>query len=466
MSHEIKDVFTDRLPIKVTLPLAKAVVHYVTWYETKDNNSEALNSPYLGVTPIYFTNKDRDGFFDLFSVNGMDVANIVLGRSDGHDVVFGVSIKRDIMGLFRAYTQSLTRGLVTMGIAPADVRSIVSDMSTVDPNFRVASDPFNLFTTYVMYLFDNASNVPQKDREQAKYMTMMLLQYKFFTSLVNHRFPYKADEATMRATYESLSAKFDVKRYGTWKNVMSERAKEFLAKGSIHYKTIQNYDDDKKIIYLITDIQTRIRNQVNIVTTEYMNFKKNMDSMGTYSHMGTDLEGEKVFFNAESGLDLMIQNVYNDSLSVTRFIDEKALLLTTKLYAGVTITKLRALLITFSEKAVKDAKSGTSNKTIKEGDMELFIGAEVLIRNIIQKSYRYCIQNGVNLQRPVEIIKTTKDVYASSRISDPDIIAVRDSVERMVIELFLHNLKHKGMVPSYKLAFILYIVIISLKYLK
>lgn len=44
---------------------------------------------------------------------------------------------------------------------------------------------------------------------------LLFLQYKFFTSLVNYRFKYKANEAIMTATYEQLSNKYYIKVYGT-----------------------------------------------------------------------------------------------------------------------------------------------------------------------------------------------------------------------------------------------------------
>lgn len=465
MTAEIKRVFSEKLPLNITPVIAKELINYVIWYETKDNNSEVLNSPYLGIQPMYFTNKDRDGFLDIFSTKEMDLKQIILGYTDGNDVVFGVSLKRDIVKMFKSYLDGMIRGATQLGIATSDMRKIVQDISTVNSDFRVAGDPFNLFVSYLLYVLDNC-NLPTAQKDMCKFKTLMFLQYKFFTSLVNHRFPYKADEATMQAMYESLTMKFDIKKYGTWYKVMEERAIDFLAKGSIHYDTIKNYDDDKKIIYFITDVQTRIRNQINIVMTEYMTFKKNMDSMGSYSHIGTDIDGEKAFFNTDSGMDLMINTVQNDCLAIGRLMDEKALMLCTRLFAGTTFTKLRMLLIAFSEKAVKDAKSGTADKTKEENGIILDVGYLCLIRNLLQKSYRYCIQADVNLKRPVDVIKTVRDVYGSSRISDPGIIQVRESVNYMVRDLFLSQLKNPNMVASYRLAFILYIVLISLKYLK
>ena len=89
---------------------------------------------------------------------------------------------------------------------------------------------------------------------------------------------------------------------------------------------------------------------------------------------------------------------------------------------------------------------------------------DLLIQNIIQKSYRYCIQNKINMRQVASILKAIKDVYSSSRISDDGIIQVRESVNKLVLEL--QSNRRDATVSSFRIAFVLYIIILSFKYLK
>lgn len=463
MSNQIKTVFEDKLPIHITPSIAMQILRYIQAYEARPNNAAAFMSPYLGVEKGVFTTEDRNGFFDIFSVDVPEIQKLLATNSDGKDRVFGVSMKHDITKLFKLFQTGLIRGLSTMGVSPADIRNIVSEISSVDANYKVASDPFNLFCTYLVYQIHN-SKLPDKQRYELESKVFLFLQYKFFTSLVTHRFPYRANEDTMQAMYESLNAKFDIKKYGTWRKVMEVRCSEFLAKDGIHYKTISEYNDDKKIIYLISDIQTRIRNQINIVTTEYMRFKKDVDTLGTYSHAGTDLEGEKALMAVDNNLDLIIETMFQECMIVSKWLDEQAILLTSKLFQAVTVNKFRMLLIAFSEYAVKDAKAGTLNKVKDNNGKILYVGAQVLLRNILQKSYRHCIQNRISPRNKLEMLRSLKDVYGSSRISDEGIIAVRDSTSYMVENLFADKLKSPTMLPTYRLGFIIYCVILSFKH--
>lgn len=439
------------------------IMRYIQAYEARPNNAAAFMSPYLGVEKGVFTIEDRNGFFDIFSVDVPEIQKLLAANCDGKDKVFGISMKKDIVQLFKLYTNGIMRGLSTMGVAPSDIRNIVSEISSVDANYKVASDPFNLFCTYLVYLVHN-SKLSEKQKYELEMKILLFLQYKFFTSLVSHRFQYRANEETMQALYESLNAKFDIKKYGTWRKVMEVRAEEFLAKDSIHYKTISEYNDDKKIIYFISDVQTRIRNQINIVTSEYMSFKKNMDTFGSYSHVGSDLEGEKALMSVDNNLDLIIETMFQECMIVSKWLDEQAILLTSKLFQAVTVNKFRMLLIAFSEQAVKDSKAGTLNKVKEDNGKILYVGSQILLRNILQKSYRHCIQNRISPRDRMGMLRSLKDVYGSSRISDEGIIAVRDSTSYMVENLFADKLKSPTMLPTYRLAFIIYCVILSFKH--
>ncbi len=462
MSHEIKDTLSAFIKIEMTPALANAVIRFVNAYESRGTHPEAFNSPFLGLYPCFFLTKDRDDFFAIFDVDNKEITSHINKHSNGRDTIFGITT-RSLMDSFRGMLDNLRRSMVIQGITASDVRRMVNDITSIDSNFKVASDPLNIFVTYLLHI-TAISTLKDELKRTVLFKLLMLLQYKFFTSLVNHRFKYKPDESVMVAMFESLTNKFDIKQYGTWKKVMEARAEQFVQKDSLHYNTFINYDDDKKILYVITDVQTRIRNQINIVTHEFMLAKERHDKIGTYSHMGTDAEGEKVIMSGNSGFDMMIASVYNDSLAVTRFLDDDALMLVSGMFRGLPLPKIRSLLITFSELAVKQAKAGQSQEIKEENGIVIFVGSQALIQNIIQKSYRYCIQSKINMRQVASILKAIKDVYSSSRISDDGIIQVRESVNKLILEL--QSNRRDATVSSFRIAFVLYIIILSFKYLK
>ena len=478
---QIRDLFYEHFPIDPTPALANALIKFVNAYETRGTHPEAFNTPYLGLKPCYFLTKDRDDFFSLFGSTEREVKKLITQNSTGSSKIFGIAtstIIGTIIGMIIVFYQNwekfnpeywekqknkrkLTNTI--SGITNSDVKKMIKEASSVNDNFKVASDPFNLFSIYAAHCFF-ASNLPDKLKYEAALKCLMLLEYKFFTSLVNHRFKFRPDEDSMRALFESLSAKFDIKQFGTWKQVLLVRATSFLNKDGIHYKTFTEFNDDMAILYAVTDLQTRIRNQINIFTEEFNRVKETRDRIGDYTLSGTDPDGEKAIVDVSDSYDKMTSNVYHDCMSVPHFIDESIVRMVSKFFTSINAAKLKSTLISFSELATKQARAGKQLELGKYEGEQIDVGAQALITSIIQKTYRYLTITNVNLNSVAEILKGTKDAYSSSRINDKGVTYVRRSIVYLIDNI--QDSTREATVTSLRTAFVMYIILLSFKYLK
>ena len=454
MSQQIKDAFAVTFPITITPALAQAIIRLVATFELRDQNPLAFNTYSLGIYKCVFTTKDRDDFFNLFNVD-----EEIAAKSVSNFIKHGA-----ICGINASSLDKLTKGLDKDDVFSAgDVRKTIHGLSVVDNRFAVISDPFNLFVPYVLYCITNA-NITDQLKQQALFKLVMFYQYRFFTSLVNHRFPYKPDQATMDAMFENLTNKFDLKQYGTWANVMKARAVNILSANSLHAKTLQTFTEDKDVLYFITDTQTRIRNQINLITAEFMKTKEEKDRISSYSSLGSDEDGEKVLIDNNACFDMLVENVYTDSLSVAKFLDDKAIRLIVSMFSNLNTTNFRSFLVNFSDKAVRDQRGKSADREIEQDGRLLLVGAKTFITNLIQKSYRYCLQNKVDIRKPVMILKAMKDAFSSSRTSDETILQLRASSEYLVYNL--QNSRRDSVLSALRIGFMLYIIILSFKYLK
>lgn len=466
-ANYIKDILSKEVPIRIDSAIANAIIKYVRVYETYGTNINTFASPYMGLTSCVFRTQDRDGFFELFNMNYNDVAKFMSERVDNRrETVFGITSKslvdKFIDGVKRRLFNPVSS--MTLGISNSEMKQIIKEIPTIDDNFVVASDPFNVFTIWVTYNILN-SKLDNKLKYQAAQATLLLLHYKFFTSLVNYRFKYPANEAAMITTYESISNKFDIKVLGTWKKVMEKGADDAIDPVGIHGKTWTTFDNDLKIIYIITDIQSRLRSKINLFYEAYMQVKTEGDLIGSYDTVGTDTEGQKQIMANEHGIDIAVSSVYQDCMSVSRIVDVKAMKLAVALFSAIRLDQLKQLIIAFSEECVKLAKLGADDKIIKDKETgaEILVGGHVLIQSIIQQSYRYCRNNDIDIAIPSKFIRGVKDVYTSSRINEPGILQVRDSVMYHVSTL--QGSTRESTVTALKAAFIIYIVLLSLKYM-
>lgn len=466
-TNYIKDILSKEVPIRIDSAIANAIIKYVRVYETYGTNINTFASPYMGLTSCVFRTQDRDGFFELFNVDYDAIAKSMSERiDDRREMIFGVTSKSLVDKFADNVRKKLFNPLssMTFGISNSEMKQVIKEIPTIDDNFVVASDPFNVFTIWVTYNILN-SKLDGKLKYQAAQATILLLHYKFFTSLVNYRFKYPANEAAMITTYEAISNKFDIKVLGTWKRVMEKGADDAIDPSGIHGKTWTTFDNDLKIIYIITDIQSRLRSKINLFYEAYMQVKSEGDLIGSYDTVGTDTEGQKQIMANEYGIDIAVSSVYQDCMSVSRIVDIKAMRLAVALFSSIRLDQLKQLVIAFSEECVKLAKLGADDKIIKnkETGAELFIGGHILIQSIIQQSYRYCRNNNIDIAIPSKFIRGVKDVYTSSRINEPGILRVRDSVLYYVTTL--QGSTRESTVTALKAAFIIYIVLLSLKYI-
>jgi len=226
---------------------------------------------------------------------------------------------------------------------------------------------------------------------------------------------------------------------------------------------MQKYNDDKKVFYLITDTQTRIRDKFKRIVEIFRETKDTGDIIKTYSATGTDIDGSKIVMYQVSLFDTMTNNLSIEILNTSAFIEDKPIQIIASVFKSIRPDMLRYMLTKFSELAVSQSISGELDKIETHKNTNMYIGARALITNLIQKSYRYCIVEQVDMKNQLGIILKLKNIYSSSRIVDPGIISVKNSVDAFVEE---HSKsKRTATNSSLKIAFVLYVIFKSFKYL-
>jgi len=406
----LKDICVQNFKIQISRGMAVELNNYCKMFELRDENPLALNTAMLGVHLAHFFPKDQTQISQIF------------------------------------------------GIDLNEFKYEIYKSKSIDTSHRVATDPYNILTIWLLYLINN-STLPAKLKYDTMISLCKLLQYKFFTSLTNHYFRYRANEEVMHYTINNLSGKYDIKKPDTptWKLVIEKRSADILAKNSIHYKTLKTFSPDNAVFYVITDTQTKIRSTLKNIYAEY---KYNLEHGKRLAEYGIveEVDGEKLIRAILESFDVVIDNVANSALNVSKFIDHDSIKLVVKMNSNLREDMLRDILIKFSEMATyqhrKHEEMLIENKLLK--------GYKILISHIIQKTYRRCMIKGVNLNSKLAILETAKNLYTNSRINDEDILNIKTSVEYFVNNNM--HLKREQTLTALKIGFILYILLLSMKY--
>jgi hypothetical protein len=141
---------------------------------------------------------------------------------------------------------------------------------TINPDFMVSGDAMNHSFIWLLHKFHTSDKLSNSVIHDTKVALISIMHYKFITSLIAWYFKYPADREIALAAYSSLSKKFDIKQYGSWSALIRARAESIIAKSGIHFNTYVRYIDDRSIIYMVNDIQSRIRELIKALTREFM----------------------------------------------------------------------------------------------------------------------------------------------------------------------------------------------------
>ena len=262
----IKSYLSKNFPITINEKILKQLIIIVKKYEIKDEHSLALNTPLLGINNILFVQSDRDILFGIFNKNEVDL------------------------------------------------KKIIKEIPSINKDFIVISDTFNIFCTWVLYNIQKNNKISKRLQYDASFSLLNYFQYRFFSSIVNYYYPYKANEAIMSAVINNLNLKFDIAKYKTWKNVIYKRSENILDKHNIHYKTITTYEYDNDILYLISDTQTKIRNQIKVISNLFHEYKEKNNLINAYT-LTANIDGETIIKDAVFIFDGISEKIFNQMAS-------------------------------------------------------------------------------------------------------------------------------------------------------
>lgn len=169
----------------------------------------------------------------------------------------------------------------------------IHSLKSIDPEWKRANDVMNLSCVWAVYAILRSPKLSPQVKHSACIDVMLIMQYKFLGSLMAHFFKYPADEATMLAAYAELNYKYALKSAGSWGVLLRNRAEEILSPRSIHHRTYQELGDDKAVIYMVSDIQGRLREIVKKMTTVFYDVRAKGLKIGTDRSV-MDIDGSAV----------------------------------------------------------------------------------------------------------------------------------------------------------------------------
>lgn len=316
---------------------------------------------------------------------------------------------------------------------------VIAPETGFDEDWVRATDVMNLSCLYLCHRIYN-STLTDKEKEDGMIDVLLVLHYKFLSSLMAYYFSKApANEATALAVYAALSKKYAIKQHGTWQSMLVARCKDIISKSSIHYKTIQHFDEDAEINYMITDTQGRMR---SIVKKQYKVFVEVREQNAKITSVGGHVE-------LESGLTVKdISRVYTP---FRRYLDEiivdrKALI------KPDLIEVIAQAMHTMPEKLLLDVLNYVVDHRTDKVVIELLNEIMLHVFDYLASS----AQARAAMKDSSLLISKLKALYIASRSSDPALMTMRTLGEKVIGKAILS--KNPSTIASVRTGFFLYIV--------
>lgn len=399
MSSSIKEVFKRQLSdLDIDSKLVKRLSHFKHAFINKnDDHIKFFGGNLLGVEIVRYLQADRDEWFSEV----LDVDDV-----------------------------SLTEALYSLEI--------------INEEYKRTSDVVNLTSVWLLHAIQNSSKLSATEKEKAMIDVVYMLQVKFITSIFAHYFKFPADKEIAQAVYESLSRKYALKQAGSWNALFTERSKDVIAHNSIHFKTIKNFDDDDAILYMITDIQGRIREVVKKMYAVLIQMRDNKDRIHTTTSIALTTDGEAILKDRQRSFSTYKRYIHSVIPDRQTFIRDEV------------VSVITDAMHTMSPKLFLDVLeycSANYGKT-NHGEIGDLCDETLLHAFEFLSTNRALLRNQGDLSK---LLTRLRSLYMASRMVDPALLKMRDLADSIVAKS--SSSKNKAMQASLRTGLELYIVL-------
>lgn len=407
MSMSLRTAIGQCVTVEPSVQLAKRIKHMERAFVTRNEDHIAFfGGALLGVHPVRFKTTDRNEW--LNEIAQTDELEI----EDSLDVL----IKH------------------------------INNPNIISKNWVRANDSVNLTMLYMTHLFITNTTLPVSVREEAAVDCLKLLYYKFITSLLSRYFPHSADENLAQTVYGEMSKKFDLKVAGSWYNLFDTRARTLITPKSIHYKTLRTFENTAAVIYMISDIQTRLKEQMKSMTDLFYRVKDAGNKISKSSTIA-EWDGEDVVKDKTRQYSTYLHYIHEVIDDRQSFIKEDL------------IRVILDAMHTVSPRMFRDCLEfiSRSYRLPKQDYLQEFVN-EVLIHafDVMASDRRlYAKSSGIT-----PMISRLRALYMASRMSDPALLQMKEHADRLVVQAV--KTSNQSMISALRTSIQLYLVLRTL----
>lgn len=397
--------------VRIDAALLRRIHEYERAFVNRNNDHvEFFGGNLMGVNPIRFRSIDRDDWFtDVIQIDELEL--------------------RDALDDLPAMNSQWVGG----------VR---------------ASDVMNISCIWLLHAIGKSAHLSVQERKEGMVDTLLVLQYKFLSSLMAHYYPYPADKSTMEAAYAAMTLRYALKKAGSWNVMLRERAEEVISSTGIHKATYTKFNNDKDIGNMIQDIQGRLRKIVQSMTNLFYETRSKGGKIGIDKAIDS-IDGEQFLKDKSRHYSTYLRYIHTVADDPRSFIRQELIDLVHDLHSTLDPRRLFEALEWCSVNH-REVIPRWEPK-VKGAYVEGFFDEVLLYVFSLMSNKQANITKGSGIGPLLAQLRT---LYMASRMSDPSLLKAKEMADNIINASI--NSRNASVAASTRTGLQLYIVLRTL----
>ena len=297
-----------------------------------------------------------------------------------------------------------------LGIDDLELRDDLRSLDCIEVKFKITSDTFNHTLVWLMHLFAT-SKMSKKDSTDTANLLGMMLFYKYTTSLVYGYLRYGVSESVAVATYAALTYNSHIRKYGSYGKLFEVYGEAIFT--GIHQKTMVTYSDSDKVLYVISNTQTKIRLLVRKVVETFYEIH---ESDGGVTVAANTFQGEDGLVLKDVTTDNSKYTTYISTIIADKhdFIKPELVSLVCGMLSRLPTDPLQEVLEYMSKHSSKDKN------------------VDSLLKSIVTQSLTFLNNEQIPASDLGLVLSRLRNVYQTSRNVPVDVVHCRELGEKVV----------------------------------
>lgn len=354
--------------VRSSTAMCKRVINFSKYLASKEEHAQFFGSNLLGVHRIKFFDTDRDRWFD------------------------------EVLQIDEDY-----------------LRDHIERVGYFGDDWKVASDAFNLSVIWFIHRTYKDVGFTNKIAREAIIEALVVLQFRFITSAYSNFFDKPVDMEAAVAVYNELSMKFAIKRLGNWRDTFVERAEAFIDKKNdkSHYKDFVEFNSDKGISYIATDMSTRIRKMIKDQYAILDKVRSGNLRVESSSNVLT-IDGDTITKDHVNAYNTSKHYLLDVAGNETSFIKRELVSVVLDLMPTVSSAAFNDVLLSIAR-----TPNGKQRDEI-----------ESIMEDTLMHAFDYISKNRIKFNDAVFILLKMKALYTSPKTKEKRLLDLRNRIEK------------------------------------